>query len=44
MRAIVAGALVVALCGMSALPVVAEEAAVAEKVGPSYTLTMEGMT
>jgi hypothetical protein len=44
MKVIAKGAFVVALLGMNALPVFASEAAVTEKVGPTYSLAMEGMT
>jgi len=44
MRILAASALVIALLGMSTPPLFANEAVVAEKVGSSYTLAMEGMT
>ena len=44
MRILTAGAFAIALLGMNALPILADEAAVTEKVGPTYALTMEGMT
>lgn len=44
MKILAASAFAVALLGMNALPICASEAGVTEKVGPTYALTMEGMT
>lgn len=44
MRILAAGAFAVALLGMNTLPISANEVGVTEKVGPTYALTMEGMT
>jgi hypothetical protein len=44
MRILVAGVMAVALLGINALPISANDAVLQETVGPTYTLTMEGMT
>lgn len=44
MRILTAGALAFAMLAANVSPIAATEAAVTDKVGHSYELTMEGMT